>query len=94
MKLDTRHVPVLLSQVLQIVAPRSGNVIVDCTLGLGGHAGALLERSPGLAVPPTFGPVRLRVPAGGRVLGHEGKVKDDRLPWADFAAGAGSPDED
>jgi 16S rRNA (cytosine1402-N4)-methyltransferase len=44
MKRDVRHVPVLLDQVLQVMSPAPGHVIADCTLGLGGHAAALLER--------------------------------------------------
>src|SRR5688572_13285153 len=44
MKRDTRHVPVLLDPVLEVLAPRPAQVVVDCTLGLGGHAAALLER--------------------------------------------------
>ncbi|MGA2230057.1 MAG: 16S rRNA (cytosine(1402)-N(4))-methyltransferase RsmH [Tepidisphaeraceae bacterium] len=44
MKRDVRHVPVMLSAVLDILSPAPGQVIVDCTLGLGGHAAAILER--------------------------------------------------
>ena len=44
MKRDTRHLPVLLDSVLEIISPRAGQTIVDCTLGLGGHSAALLER--------------------------------------------------
>ncbi|MDP9173235.1 MAG: 16S rRNA (cytosine(1402)-N(4))-methyltransferase RsmH [Planctomycetota bacterium] len=44
MKRDTRHVPVLLGPVLEILNPRPGQVIVDCTLGLGGHSAAILQR--------------------------------------------------
>jgi 16S rRNA (cytosine1402-N4)-methyltransferase len=44
MKRDTRHVPVLLKDVLRVLDPRPGQVIVDCTLGLGGHSCAILER--------------------------------------------------
>ncbi len=43
-KRDTRHIPVLLGQVLEVLRPRPGQVVVDCTLGLGGHSAALLER--------------------------------------------------
>ncbi len=44
MKRETRHVPVLLDDVLHILNPQPGQTIVDCTLGLGGHSAALLER--------------------------------------------------
>lgn len=44
-----RHVPVLLDRIVELLAPaltREGAVIVDCTLGLGGHSEAVLERIP------------------------------------------------
>ena len=44
MKRDVRHIPVLLRQVIDVIDPRPGQVVVDCTLGLGGHSAALLER--------------------------------------------------
>lgn len=44
MKRDVRHIPVLLDDVLRVIAPMPGQTIVDCTLGLGGHSSALLQR--------------------------------------------------
>jgi 16S rRNA (cytosine1402-N4)-methyltransferase len=44
MKRNALHVPVLLEQVLEVIAPRPGQVVVDCTLGLGGHSAAILDR--------------------------------------------------
>src|SRR4051794_21177160 len=38
-----RHVPVLPAEVLQLLAPAPGQVIVDATLGAGGHARLLAE---------------------------------------------------
>jgi len=32
------HIPVLPRQVLELLAPRSGQVMLDCTIGRGGHA--------------------------------------------------------
>ncbi|MGC9019081.1 MAG: 16S rRNA (cytosine(1402)-N(4))-methyltransferase RsmH [Candidatus Bipolaricaulaceae bacterium] len=37
------HEPVLLKEVLDLLAPRPGKVIVDATVGTGGHAEALLS---------------------------------------------------
>jgi 16S rRNA (cytosine1402-N4)-methyltransferase len=75
--MQTTHVPVMLEEVLKFLQPRPGGHYVDGTLGDGGHAEAILERS---------------VP-GGRVLGIDsdtlalaraerrlaGAVHDERL---------------
>ena len=50
---DVVHVPILMREVLECLRPRSGDVVVDCTLGGGGHARALLST----------------VRPGGRVIG-------------------------
>ncbi len=48
MKHEVRHIPVLLNDVLEALAPRPGQVVVDCTVGLAGHSAELLRRiSPG-----------------------------------------------
>jgi 16S rRNA (cytosine1402-N4)-methyltransferase len=38
------HVPVLLRQVLEVIDPKPGQIVVDCTLGLGGHSSEILAR--------------------------------------------------
>ena len=46
---DPAHVPVLLDRVVALVAPplqSPGSVLIDATLGLGGHAEAILSRCP------------------------------------------------
>jgi 16S rRNA (cytosine1402-N4)-methyltransferase len=46
-QLEMAHEPVLLSEVLRLLEPnRSDGVLVDATVGLGGHAEALLEHHP------------------------------------------------
>jgi 16S rRNA (cytosine1402-N4)-methyltransferase len=40
-----RHAPVLLGEVLDLLEPERGGLFVDCTLGMGGHAEALLDAS-------------------------------------------------
>lgn len=50
---DALHVPVMLDRCLELLAPaldRAGAVLVDGTLGLGGHAEAFLRRFPGLTL--------------------------------------------
>uniref|UniRef100_UPI002027FCB6 16S rRNA (cytosine(1402)-N(4))-methyltransferase RsmH n=1 Tax=Actinotalea sp. C106 TaxID=2908644 RepID=UPI002027FCB6 len=48
-----RHVPVLLERCLELLAPaisEPGAVVVDATLGMGGHSEAMLRRFPELRV--------------------------------------------
>ncbi len=42
------HRPIMVDEILRALTPRPGDVALDCTLGFGGHAQALLERvTPG-----------------------------------------------
>ena len=50
---DPAHVPVLLDRVVALLAPalaRPGSVLVDATLGLGGHSLEVLSRCPAASV--------------------------------------------
>jgi len=40
------HIPVLVREVVELLAPERGGFFVDATVGAGGHAAALLERGP------------------------------------------------
>ncbi len=51
MNLRDIHTPVLLERCIELLAPAlkaDGAVLVDATLGMGGHAEAFLERFPGI----------------------------------------------
>ncbi len=39
-----QHVPIMLTEILQVLSPQPGERVVDCTLGYGGHTEALLQR--------------------------------------------------
>jgi len=41
-----RHLPVMVEETTTLLAPERGGLFVDCTVGLGGHAEALLQRGP------------------------------------------------
>jgi 16S rRNA (cytosine1402-N4)-methyltransferase len=46
---EPAHIPVMLTEIVDLLAPALGGddpVLVDCTLGLGGHAAALLRACP------------------------------------------------
>ena len=38
------HVPIMVGEILDVLRPKPGDCAVDCTLGHGGHAQAILER--------------------------------------------------
>jgi len=38
------HVPILIAEILEALDPQPGETAVDCTLGYGGHARAMLQR--------------------------------------------------
>jgi 16S rRNA (cytosine1402-N4)-methyltransferase len=51
--MSSAHVPVLLDRVVELLSPalqREGSVLVDATLGLGGHTSALLQQCPAVSV--------------------------------------------
>jgi 16S rRNA (cytosine1402-N4)-methyltransferase len=52
------HRPIMVDEILSVLAPQPGQIAVDCTLGYGGHTRELLAR-----VAPTDAPTR------GRLIG-------------------------
>ena len=65
------HVPVLTSEALQYLRPERGGLFVDCTVGLGGHARALLEAGA------------TRVIGLDRDLDALAIARDTLAPWSD-----------
>lgn len=49
------HRPILVAEILEVLDPKPGEIVVDCTLGYGGHARELLGR----------------IRPGGRLLGFD-----------------------
>jgi 16S rRNA (cytosine1402-N4)-methyltransferase len=69
------HRPIMVREVLHVLRPAPGDVVVDCTLGGGGHALAILER----------------IVPGGRLLGLDvDRAELDRTADRIRAAGFGS----
>jgi 16S rRNA (cytosine1402-N4)-methyltransferase len=83
MKRDTRHIPVLADAVLAVLAPRASQIIVDCTVGLGGHAAQLLAaiQPGGRLIGLDLDPHNLEL-AGARLQGVGGNFE---LHHANFA---------
>lgn len=73
-----RHVPVMLDRVVELLTPALGHegaVIVDATLGLGGHAHAILDRCPqAVLVGIDRDPQALEL-AGRRLAEHRDRVR-------------------
>lgn len=67
------HRPIMVREILEVLAPRPGDVAVDCTLGWGGHARELLAavQPGGRLLGVDADPVELpRTEARLRALGH------------------------
>lgn len=95
------HVPVLAAEILEILHPSPGEVAVDCTLGYGGHASAILARllPGGLLLGLDVDPLELpKTEARLRAMGFGPEVFKVRrsnfagLPQAMAAEGVGGAD--
>ena len=50
MKAEFSHLPVMVREVVELLLPVPPGLVVDCTLGGGGHTAALLEARPDITV--------------------------------------------
>jgi 16S rRNA (cytosine1402-N4)-methyltransferase len=89
---------VLLEETLGWLAPERGGLFIDCTLGLGGHAHALLARFPKTRLlgidrdPRALHLARQRLQEfGRRARCVEGNFCDLEAVWAAHAAGEAPP---
>jgi len=95
------HVPVMVEEILEVLRPQPGETAVDCTLGHGSHAEAILQRvlPGGRLLGLDVDPVELpRTEARLRALGFGPEVFKIRksnfagLPGALVAEGLGAAD--
>lgn len=81
------HLPVLLEETVRALAVRPGGRYLDCTLGDGGHARAILERSsPGGELLGIDADPQAIAAAEGRLREYGGKVRLANENFADLEA--------
>ena len=68
------HEPVMVAEVLEHLAPERGGVFVDCTVGLGGHARALIEAGASRVIGLDRDPAAL-AEAGAVLAPYESRVQ-------------------
>jgi 16S rRNA (cytosine1402-N4)-methyltransferase len=85
------HVPVMVGVVVEWLRPRPGARLVDATVGLGGHAAALLDAAPGASLvgldvdPDALARAGVRLaPAGDRVVLRRASYADLRRVLAEL----------
>jgi 16S rRNA (cytosine1402-N4)-methyltransferase len=95
--LDVEHLPVMVAETLEHLAPGRGGLFVDATVGLGGHSEALLAASPDVQLVGIDRDPEALERAGRRLAGFGSRV---RLVHANFhhleqaLAGIGVPGDD
>lgn len=84
------HKPVLLAQTLEFLAPHGSGLYLDGTLGLGGHAGALLAHCGQCQLCGLDRDCEALSIAKDRLAGFGNRAHVFHLPFAEFPAALGS----
>jgi 16S rRNA (cytosine1402-N4)-methyltransferase len=71
---DVRHEPVMLDEVVSLLAPARGGTFVDCTIGLGGHTAVLLDGGATRVIGLDRDEDALRM-AAARLAAYSGRVE-------------------
>ncbi len=82
---DAGHVPVLMAEVIEHLGLPGRRCIVDCTLGLGGHAAALLEQNLELQIIGVDRDESNLVSARERLAAHADRVRFVKANFAEIA---------
>ena len=80
------HVPVMMGEVVEWLRPRPGAHLVDATVGLGGHAAALLGAAPGAELVGLDRDPRALAAARERLSRDADRVELRQATFADTAA--------
>lgn len=78
MPIDDRHTPVMLDRCVELLAPAlqtPGAVLVDATLGMGGHSAALLAACPGARLIGLDRDRQALALAGERLAAHRDRIE-------------------
>ena len=92
----SEHLPVLTDQVVELLVPVGPGLLVDATVGLGGHAEALLRAEPGFQLVGLDRDPQALARAGERLQPFSDRVQlveetFDRLPLVLRRLGLGAP---
>ena len=79
------HEPVMTRETLEYLAPERAGLFVDCTLGLGGHARAILERGATRLIGLDRDPAALAI-ASGRLSAWQDRVELVHADYRDIDA--------
>jgi len=92
----SEHLPVLTDRVVELLAPAGPGLLVDATVGLGGHSEALLRAEPGFQLVGLDRDPQALARAGERLQPFSDRVQlveetFDRLPLVLRRLGLGAP---